>query len=232
MIRTLVVDDHPVVLEGLTALLTADPDIVVVGEAGTGPAAIVAADRLRPRVAVIDVQLPGIDGYKTCGDLRSRGWLSVVLITSSPSAASLHRAEAAGAVGYVGKASPPHALRQAVRAAAEDHRYVDPSLRHLDARVDAKGQNLDPVDYRILALLAAGRTNREIASELKVSYSTVKHRVSSLIHRLGARRRTDLVAAAGPLAAIAAVPSQAGTLPRASVADKSFRDARNMAIWP
>lgn len=207
MIRVLVVDDHPVVREGLTAALAADPEIRVVGELGTGETALAAAERLLPDVVVMDVQLPGIDGVETCRRLTVRDKPAVVLTTSAPTAAALRRAAAAGCAAFIGKEAPLHVFRAAVRDAAAGRKSLPPSVERLGAKSDDV-LDLDPIDLRLLALLIKGHTNLEIAGQLGVAYSTVKHRVSNLFRRLGANRRADLAATAARLGLLDAYPSE------------------------
>lgn len=199
MIRVLVIDDHPVVLEGLTQLLDADPEIRVVGQTGSGETGLAAARQLKPDVAVVDVHLPGIDGYATCVELRAVPvGPAVVLTTSAPSAVALRRASVAGCAGLVSKAAPPRVFRDAVRCAANGKLFVDPALAHLTT-VSVADVQLSDIDRELLALVSRGFTNAEIGSRIGLSAGTVRNRVSSLLRRLGARRRADLAFTAAHL---------------------------------
>jgi DNA-binding NarL/FixJ family response regulator len=210
VIRVVIVDDHPVVLEGLASVLEADPDFRVVDRLQTGEAALASAPQLHPDVVIVDVRLPGIDGFQTCAQLHGHHHTRVVLVTSTPNALGLRTGFAAGCSAYVGKSAPPDVIREAVRCAAAGRRFVDPVLRHLTAAgAQPPVPRLAPADRRLLALVARGDTNAEIAKELSLSYGTVKNRVSSLLARLGAHRRADLVATASRLGLFDAYPADA-----------------------
>jgi DNA-binding NarL/FixJ family response regulator len=206
VIRVLIVDDHPVVREGIASALRADPDIGVVAGVGSGAVALAQADRLRPDVVMLDIHLGGVDGFAVCAELTARQRSAVVLVTSTPSASLLRRGEAVGCSGFMGKAAPPEAYRAATRAVAAGGRFIDPGLKHLES---AHPQvRLDPVDHRVLALVIEGRTNREIAHNLGLAYDTIKHRVSQLFRKLGARRRSEVATAAARLGLIDPFPSE------------------------
>jgi len=210
VIRVVIVDDHPVVLEGLASVLEADPGFCVVDRLQTGEAALAMAPRSHPDVVIVDVRLPGIDGFQTCAELFRHHKIHVVLVTSTPNAFGLRNGFAAGCSAYVGKAAPPDVIREAVRCAAAGRRFVDPLLRHMNAAdAQASVPRLAPADRRLLALVARGDTNAEIAKELALSYGTVKNRVSSLLARLGAHRRAELVATASRLGLVDPYPADA-----------------------
>jgi len=137
MIRVLLVDDHPLFREGLAAALVADPDLRVVGGVGTAEAALDLVPRVHPRVAIVDVQLPGMNGYDACARLQRNQQVAVVLVTSTPTGIAVRRGITVGCAGFVGKAAPPSTFREAVRAVASRRSFI-PGLRgatlHFDMR--------------------------------------------------------------------------------------------------
>lgn len=203
MIRILLVDDHPVVREGLAAILAAEPDFDVVGEAGTGEDAIRLAGETGPDVALVDVRLPGISGIETCERLIARDpHVRVVVLSSFPDNGAMVSAFSAGARAYVIKESDPAALRQAVRVVTEGDTYVDPRVAAKLVALATKGQRvrgphgLSLQEMRVLELLPRGLTNREIGVQLRISEHTVKTHVKHAMQKLGARDRVEAAAVA------------------------------------
>ncbi|MDQ1700086.1 MAG: hypothetical protein QOG34_1949 [Frankiaceae bacterium] len=207
MIRVLLVDDHPIFREGLAAALAADPDIRVVEGVGTAEAAIDVAPRLHPRVAIVDVQLPGMNGYDACLRLQRSQQIAVVLVSSTPTGIAVRRGLSVGCAGFVSKAAPPSTFREAVRAVASRRSFIDPALRRLADSSMAARLDIDARDQQLLSLLAQGLNNSEIAERLGYSRGTVKNRVSKLLQTMGARGRTDLVAIANQLAVVDPYPA-------------------------
>ena len=180
MIRVLLVDDHPVVRQGLVALLSVQDGIAVAGEAGDGPAAVALARSLSPDVVLLDLKLPGLDGVAVLAELA--GEYRVLVLTSATDPEWAERALRAGASGVVYKDIDPDALL-AVDAAA--------SLRGGPAGRRGRLDALTPREREVLAHIAAGRSNREIARALQVSEKTVKAHVSSVLAKLGVQDRTQ-----------------------------------------
>jgi len=199
MIRVLLVDSNPVFRECLSAALVADPDIHVVAGLGTAEAGIDLALRARPTVAVIDVRLPGMNGYDACMRLQRNPRTAVVLAMSTPTRLAVRRGVSAGCGGVIGKAAQPGTFREAVRAVAERSSFIDPALRHLAARPNSAPLEIDVRDRQLVNLLAAGLNNSEIAERLGDTQAMVKARVSRLVQTMGARWRADLSALASPL---------------------------------
>jgi DNA-binding NarL/FixJ family response regulator len=199
LIRVFLVDDHEVVRRGLGALLDAEDDIEVVGEAGTVAAALARVPALRPAVVVLDVRLPDGDGVTLCRDLRSTlpaaGYL---MLTSFSDDEALFAAILAGAAGYLLKQIRGHDLVAAVRAVAAGHCLLDPAVtaRVLHRLRDPPGPDpklavLTDREHSILDLIGEGLTNRQIAERMFLAEKTVKNYVSRLLAKLGMERRTQ-----------------------------------------
>jgi DNA-binding NarL/FixJ family response regulator len=193
-IRVLVVDDHPVVRQGLRTFLDLQEDITVVGEAADGAGCVAAAERLRPDVVLLDLRMPGSDGVEALRGLRERGSPArVLVITSYPEPASVLPAVRAGAAGYVYKDVDPPALAAAIRAVHAGHVLLHPDVARLLAAGEATpaGVRLTARERQVLAEIAHGRSNREIARALALSEKTVKTHVSAILTKLGVQDRTQ-----------------------------------------
>lgn len=193
-IRVLVVDDHPVVRQGLRTFLDLQDGLTVVGEAADGTAAVAAAGELRPDVVLLDLKMPGSDGVAALHGLRESGNAAKVLvITSFTEPAAVLPAVRAGAAGYVYKDIDPPALAAAIRAVHAGHVLLHPDVARLLA--DGSGGrpevHLTARERDVLAAIAQGRANREIARELGVSEKTVKTHVSAILTKLGVQDRTQ-----------------------------------------
>jgi DNA-binding NarL/FixJ family response regulator len=193
-IRVLVVDDHPVVRQGLRTFLDLQDDLTVVGEAADGAAAVTAADELRPDVVLLDLKMPGADGVVALHGLRESGNAArVLIITSFTEPAAVLPAVRAGAAGYVYKDIDPPALAAAIRAVHAGHVLLHPDV----ARLLADGQtrlievHLTAREREVLAAIALGCANREIARQLGLSEKTVKTHVSAILGKLGVQDRTQ-----------------------------------------
>jgi DNA-binding NarL/FixJ family response regulator len=194
-ISVLVVDDHPVVRQGLRALLEVQDGIEVTGEAGDGAAALALAAALAPDVILLALKLPGPDGLAVLADLRARGNRARVLVLTS---VTDHAAAAAamrnGAAGVLYKDVDPDALIRAIRAVHDGHLLLAPEAAGALLRSDRPDHRADALTTRereVLAELAQGRSNREIARALGVSEKTVKAHVSSVLAKLGVQDRTQ-----------------------------------------
>jgi DNA-binding NarL/FixJ family response regulator len=195
-IRVLLADDHPVVREGLRGMLDAEPDIEVVGEAASGPEAVVLAGRLEPDVILMDLRMPGGDGVEAIGRLAG---VTVVVLTTYDSDADILRAVEAGAAGYLLKDTPRAVLADSVRAAARGETVLAPAvagrlLGHMRAEpAAARTEQLSARETEVLALVARGLTNAEIGRELYVSEATVKTHLLRACAKLGVSGRTAAV---------------------------------------
>jgi two-component system, NarL family, response regulator DevR len=202
-IRVFLLDDHEVVRRGVHDLLDAEPDIEVVGEAGTADHALARGPALRPDVAVLDVRLPDGDGITVCRELRSSmPDLACLMLTSFDDDDALLDAIMAGAAGYVLKQIKGSDLVSAVRTVASGQSMLDPattarlmsSLRDGDSASDPGEQalsGLSPREREILGLIGEGLTNRQIGKRLYLSEKTVKNNVSRLLAKLGVERRVQ-----------------------------------------
>ncbi|MFF7678934.1 response regulator [Actinacidiphila glaucinigra] len=200
-IRVFLVDDHEVVRRGVHDLLDAEPDIEVVGEAGTVDHALARGPALRPHVAILDVRLPDGDGIGVCRELRSRmPELACLMLTSFDDDDALLDAIMAGAAGYVLKQIKGSDLVSAVRTVASGQSMLDPattarlmnSLRQQDEPPEPRDETLatlTPREREILELIGEGLTNRQIGTRLFLSEKTVKNHISRMLAKLGVERR-------------------------------------------
>jgi DNA-binding NarL/FixJ family response regulator len=195
-ISVLIVDDHPVVRQGLRVLLEVQDGIEVAGETGDGPTALALAADTSPDVILLDLKLPGMDGIAVLGELKARGGDARVLVLTSatePAAASL--AVRSGAAGVVYKDVDPDALVRAIRSVHDGHLLFAPEAAGPLVRSSqwALGsiEALTGREREVLAELAKGRSNREIARALGVAEKTVKAHVSSILAKLGVQDRTQ-----------------------------------------
>ncbi|TPQ24172.1 response regulator [Streptomyces sporangiiformans] len=200
-IQVFLLDDHEVVRRGVRDLLNDEPDITVIGEAGTVEQALVRVPALRPQVAVLDVRLPDGDGVSVCRELRSRmPELACLMLTSFDDEEALLDSIMAGASGYVLKQIQGSDLVSAVRTVARGQSLLDPSATtKLMARLRGEQSkepepddglpNLTDREREILALIGEGLTNRQIGQRLYLAEKTVKNHISRLLAKLGVERR-------------------------------------------
>jgi len=205
-IRVLVADDQDLVRTGLRLILGTLDGIEVVGEARDGREAVRLARELRPDVCLMDIRMPVLDGVEATRQLAGpevEDPVAVVVITTFDLDEYVHSALRAGATGFLLKDAGPELLGEAVRAAARGDSLISPSItRRLLAtfagtdRRARPAQPIDPLTDReeeVLLTIARGRTNGEIADELHISLSTVKTHIASLMAKLGARNRVEVV---------------------------------------
>jgi DNA-binding NarL/FixJ family response regulator len=193
-IKVLVVDDHPVVRQGLRTFLDLQEDITVVGEAADGQSCVDAVGRLSPDVVLLDLKMPGSGGVEALHGLRAVGSSAKVLvITSFTDPVAVLPAVRAGAAGYVYKDVDPPALAAAIRAVHAGHVLLHPDVARLLAAGEAQpsGVHLTGREREVLGELARGRSNREIAKSLVLSEKTVKTHVSAILSKLGVQDRTQ-----------------------------------------
>jgi len=195
-ISVLIVDDHPVVRQGLRVLLEVQDGITVAGEAADGPAALAQAAEHAPDVILLDLKLPGLDGLAVLAELTAQQSPSRVLVlTSVTEPSSAVAAVRAGAAGVLYKDVDPDALVRAIRAVHDGHLLLAPEAAGSLLRPAGGGRGgpdaLTSREREVLAELARGRSNREIARDLHVSEKTVKTHVSSVLAKLGVQDRTQ-----------------------------------------
>ncbi len=198
-IKVFLLDDHEIVRRGVRDMLEAEPDITVVGEAGTAASALARIPALRPDVAVLDVRLPDGDGVTVCREIRSRmPEVACLMLTSFGDDEALFDAIMAGAAGYVLKQIRGTDLVGAVRTVAAGESMLDPEaasrvlarMRDQATRTDPLA-GLTPQERKILELIGEGLTNREIGERMFLAEKTVKNYVSALFAKLGVERRTQ-----------------------------------------
>lgn len=195
-LTVLIVDDHFVVRSGLVASLELDDAISVIGEIERGEDAVAAYQRLRPRVVLMDLQLPGLSGIGATAALRAHDPGARVLIFSTFGRDDdIQAALDAGALGYLQKSASRDELLTALRTVAQGRRHLSPDLtRRLNAR--RLGPTITPREREILAFIANGRANKEIAALLAVSEDTVKRHVSHILEKLDVNDRAQATAEA------------------------------------
>jgi DNA-binding NarL/FixJ family response regulator len=198
-IRLLIVDDHPVVRDGLRGLFAGDPDFEVVAEASDGSDAISRTDAFRPDVVLMDLHMPGLDGVSATREIVDRELgARVLVVTTYDTESDVLPAIEAGATGYVLKDTPRDALRDAVRAAAAGETVLSPPVaRQLVGQVRQPSRGtLSDRELEILKLVAGGATNKAVAKELFISEATVKTHLLHAFDKLGVHHRAAAVAAA------------------------------------
>ncbi|WP_066373297.1 response regulator [Herbidospora mongoliensis] len=199
MIRLMIVDDHPVVREGLRGMIDGHEDISVVGEAGSGDEAVVRARELTPDVVLMDLRMPGGDGVgATSRILAGQPGARVIVLTTYETDQDIVRAVEAGAAGYLLKDTSRADLLGAIKAAARGETVLSPSVAtRLVTRMRAPViESLSPRETEVLSLVARGLTNGEIGRELFISETTVKTHLLRVFGKLGVSDRTAAVTTA------------------------------------
>ncbi|MBN2404249.1 MAG: response regulator transcription factor [Coriobacteriia bacterium] len=195
-----IIDDHQLVRYGLRAVIEADGDMVVIGEAASGEEAIEWLHDLRPDIVLLDLRMPGIGGVETCRRLLDRDpKMRVVVLTSYDDDDEVFGVLSAGAVGYLMKDASAESLLQSLRGVADGQTVLDSAVAR--RVIDAKGMSPEASDapllsnreMDVLALMARGCNNRSIAQELWISEPTVKSHVSHILRKLDSRDRTQAV---------------------------------------
>lgn len=192
-IRVLVADDHPLMLEGIGAVLSSQSDMQIVGEATNGREALALFRRLLPDVALIDLQMPDVNGIEAIQAIRAEFPQAriAILTTYRGDVRALHAIKA-GAQAYLLKSALRKELTEAIRALAAGQRYFPPEISAELA--NHVGQDcLTPREVQVLQLIARGQANKQIATELKLSEDTIKGHLRSIMEKLGANNRTHAV---------------------------------------
>ena len=195
-IRLLLADDHPVVRDGLAAMLGTQPDFVVAGQAATGAEAVQRAQQLRPDVILLDLEMPERDGVEALRQIRAADPNArVIVFTAFDTDERILAAIQAGASGYLLKGSPREELFRAVRVVAEGgsllHPTVAAKLMNAVRARDAEPEPLTEREREVLQLVAQGKSTKAIAAALHITERTVKFHVSAILGKLGAGNRTE-----------------------------------------
>lgn len=197
-IRIVVVDDHPVVRDGLVGMLAGQSDMQVVAQAANGREALLQVERHDPDVVLMDLRMPKMDGVSAITQLRERGYrANVLVLTTYDRDEDIVPAIEAGATGYLLKDTPREELFRAVRAASRGESALTPAVAsRLMGRMRNPAQDLSPREIEVLELAARGRTNREIGKVLHVSEATIKTYLLRAYDKLGVSDRTAAVVTA------------------------------------
>lgn len=203
MIRLLIIDDHEMVREGLKAMLTAEADFEIVGEAANAEQAYELIARLHPDVILLDIRLPGVSGIEVCRSVTERyPETAVIILTTFTDETLVAQCIQAGARGFIVKDIERFDLKRSIRAVARGEAAIDPKaavavlaqLRRAPQVSDEPSpEPLSPQQIVILRLIAQGLSSREIATQLYLSENTVKGYVQEMLHRLGVKNRTEAV---------------------------------------
>ena len=202
LIRILVADDHPVVRDGLVAMLGTQPDFEVVAEAASGPDAVQKAASFQPDLLLLDLEMPGMDGVEVLRQVHSRyPDIRALVFTAFDTDERILGAVRAGAQGYLLKGAPRDDLFRAIRVVSAGGSLLEPLvasrlLQHMIRPAAPAASSLSALTERemeVLRLLAQGKANKEIAAELVISERTVKFHVSSILRKLDAANRTEAV---------------------------------------
>jgi DNA-binding NarL/FixJ family response regulator len=200
-ISILIVDDHPIVRDGLVAILGTQSDLQVVGAAASGQEALALFGQLQPDVVLLDLEMPGMDGVELIRQLRqAQAEVRVVVFTAFDTDERILSALQAGAKGYLLKGAPRSELFEAIRVVHQGGSLLQPVVAsRLLNQIAAPGPGEAPVEeltqreQEVLQLLAQGKQNKEIAAELAITERTVKFHISSILGKLGAGNRTEAV---------------------------------------
>jgi len=199
VISVLIVDDHPVVRDGLRGMLAGQPDLMVVGEAADGLEALAAVEQHRPQLVLMDLRMPRLDGVSAIQRLRaSHPEVRVLVLTTYDADRDVLRALEAGATGVLLKDAPREELFRAVRAAARGEPVLAPAVtsRLLDGMRQPPAEAPSEREIEVLGLVARGLTNRAIGRQLSISEATVKTHLVHVFTKLGVTDRTSAVTAA------------------------------------
>lgn len=200
-ITVLIVDDHPMVRDGLKVFLSVYEDLQVVGEAENGAEALRLYPQFLPDVILMDMAMPEMDGPTAIKHIRENGWpVQVIALTSFDDQELVQTAVQAGAVGFLHKDVHAQNLAEAIRNAAHGRGTLDAAaaqaLIQSTQQDSPLGHDLTPREYEVLRLLVQGKTNNEIAQELHISQATVRLHVSNILSKLAVANRTEAVSVA------------------------------------
>jgi len=203
MIRLLIIDDHEMVREGLKAMLVAESDFNIVGDAANAEQAFELIEQLRPDVILLDIRLPGISGIEVCRTVTERyAETAVIILTTFTDESLVAQCIQAGARGFIVKDIERFDLKRSIRAVARGEAAIDPKAavavleqlrRAPRVSQEPSPEQLSSQQLVILRLVAQGFSSREIATKLYLSENTIKGYVQEILHRLGVKNRTEAV---------------------------------------
>ncbi len=203
MIRLLIIDDHEMVREGLKAMLSAEPDFEIVGDAANAEQADELIHRLHPDVILLDVRLPGVSGIEICRSVTERyPEIAVIIVTTFTDETLVSQCIQAGARGFIVKDIERFDLKRSIRAVARGEAAIDPKAavtvlaqlrRSPQVLQEGTSIQLSSQQIVILRMVAQGLSSREIATQLYLSENTVKGYVQEILHRLSVKNRTEAV---------------------------------------
>ena len=190
-IKVLIVDDHPVVRLGLRTMLESEENISVMGTAGSAKEAFMEVRREQPDVVLMDLRMPEMEGAKAIAELRRMNPdIRILVLTNHELDEDIFRALQAGAMGYLLKSTPQEEIVQAIEMIYENRRCVPPQIRERLSEMIGR-EELSQRELEVLALVAQGKSNKEIAQHLFISDKTARNHVASCLGKLGARDRTE-----------------------------------------
>ena len=193
-IRVLTADDHPLIREGLAALMAAQPDIVIVGEASDGHEAIARFDELRPDVLLLDLQMPNLTGLEGLVAIKERHPRArIIVLTTYDTEQLAAKAIGSGAQAYLLKSSVRRELIDTIRSVVRGKKHVDAGVA-TNLAIHASDDALTPREIAVLALIARGNSNRSVGEHLAITEQTVKGHVKSILSKLSANDRAHAVA--------------------------------------
>ncbi len=198
-IRILIVDDHPVVRDGLRGMLAGLPEFEVIGEAADGAQAVALAGQLAPRVILMDLRMPVMDGVQAITRIReNKAGVFILVLTTYDTDADILRAIEAGATGYILKDAPREDLYRAIRATAQGQSYLSPAVasRLMSQLRSPEESPLSQRELDVLGWVGRGSSNKEIAHTLHISEATVKSHLLHIFSKLGVNDRTQAVTVA------------------------------------
>ncbi len=203
MIRLLIIDDHEMVREGLKAMLVAEPDFEIVGDAANAEQSLELIERLHPDVVLLDIRLPGVSGIDLCSNVTSLyPQTAVIILTTFAEESLVAQCIQAGARGFIVKDIERFDLKRSIRAVARGEAVIDSKAavavlaqlrRTPQVSQEPSPEPLSTQQIVILRLIAQGLSSREIATQLYLSENTVKGYVQEILHRLGVKNRTEAV---------------------------------------
>jgi DNA-binding NarL/FixJ family response regulator len=200
-VNVIIADDDPVIIQGLSMILSARDDIEVIAEARDGAEAVKLCRELRPDVALLDIRMPGSDGIEAAEAIIGEALAAPLLLTTFDEPELISRALKAGAHGYILKNSPPERIVSAIETVARGGTVFDPDvIDYIRGALDTPGaaaeedifEELTPREREVARLVAEGLSNAEIAAELFISNGTVRNHVSTILEKAGLEHRTQI----------------------------------------